>query len=67
MQLLEIAKALSLNAKMLIMDEPTSSLTSTEIEFLHRIINNLRSDGVTTLYISHKLEEVLYIARHAIP
>lgn len=62
MQLLEIAKALSLNAKMLIMDEPTSSLTSTEIEFLHGIINNLRSDGVTTLYISHKLEEVLYIA-----
>jgi ABC-type sugar transport system ATPase subunit len=62
MQLLEIAKALSLNAKMLIMDEPTSSLTNTEIDFLLKIIDNLRNDGVTTLYISHKLEEVLRIA-----
>jgi ABC-type sugar transport system ATPase subunit len=62
MQLLEIAKALSLNAQMLIMDEPTSSLTNTEIDFLLKIINKLRMEGVTTLYISHKLEEVLFIA-----
>ncbi|MDR1903343.1 MAG: sugar ABC transporter ATP-binding protein [Treponema sp.] len=62
MQLLEIAKALSLNTKMIIMDEPTSSLTNTEIDFLFKIIEGLRTDGVTILYISHKLEEVLYIA-----
>ena len=52
MQLLEIAKAISINSKMLIMDEPTSSLTNTEIEFLITIINKLRSEGVSILYIS---------------
>jgi ABC-type sugar transport system ATPase subunit len=62
MQLLEIAKALSFNAQMLIMDEPSSSLTKTEIDFLLKIIDKLRKEGVTILYISHKLEEVLFIA-----
>jgi ABC-type sugar transport system ATPase subunit len=62
MQLLEIAKALSLNAKMLIMDEPTSSLTNSEIEFLLNIVDKLRSEGVAVLYISHKLEEIMRIA-----
>ncbi|MDR1929633.1 MAG: sugar ABC transporter ATP-binding protein [Treponema sp.] len=62
MQLLEIVKALSLEARMLIMDEPTSSLTSGEIDFLLRIVDKLRQEGVSTLYISHKLEEVMFIA-----
>jgi ABC-type sugar transport system ATPase subunit len=62
MQLLEIVKALSLEARMLIMDEPTSSLTSSEIDFLLKIVDKLRQEGVSTLYISHKLEEVMFIA-----
>jgi ABC-type sugar transport system ATPase subunit len=62
MQLLEIAKAISLDSKMLIMDEPTSSLTNTEIEFLINIIKGLQKSGVSILYISHKLEEIMEIA-----
>lgn len=62
MQLLEIAKAISLNSKMLIMDEPSSSLTNTEIVFLINIIRKLKNEGVSILYISHKLEEVMEIA-----
>ncbi len=62
MQLLEIAKAISLNARMLIMDEPTSSLTTKEIDFLLKIVDNLRKKGVSILYISHKLEEIMRIA-----
>ncbi len=62
MQLLEICKAISLNAQMLIMDEPTSSLTNAEIEFLLNIVDRLRQQGVAILYISHKLEEIMKIA-----
>ena len=62
MQLLEIAKAISLNSKMLIMDEPTSSLTNAEIVFLMSIIKKLKDEGVSILYISHKLEEIMEIA-----
>jgi ABC-type sugar transport system ATPase subunit len=62
MQLLEIAKAISLDARMLIMDEPTSTLTTGEIEFLLKIVDGLRQKGVAILYISHKLEEVMKIA-----
>jgi ABC-type sugar transport system ATPase subunit len=62
MQLLEIVKALSLEARMLIMDEPTSSLTTGEIEFLLKVVDRLRSEGVAILYISHKLEEIMTIA-----
>jgi ABC-type sugar transport system ATPase subunit len=62
MQLLEIAKAISLDARMLIMDEPTSTLTTGEIEFLLKIVDGLRRKGVAILYISHKLEEVMKIA-----
>ncbi len=62
MQLLEIAKAMSLDARMLIMDEPTASLTTGEIEFLLRIVDSLRSKGAAILYISHKLEEIMRIA-----
>jgi ribose transport system ATP-binding protein len=57
-QLVEIAKALSQNARILIMDEPTSSLTLTETERLLSIIKELRSDGVSIVYISHRLGEI---------
>ena len=62
MQLLEIVKALSLKSSMLIMDEPTSSLTNTEIDFLLKVVEQLRKDGFAILYISHKLEEIMAIA-----
>ncbi len=62
MQLLEIAKAMSLDARMLIMDEPTSSLTAGEVEFLLAIVDSLRKKGVAILYISHKLEEIMRMA-----
>ena len=62
MQLLEIVKALSLESRMLIMDEPTSSLTSVETDFLMEIVAQLRKEGIAILYISHKLEEVMAIS-----
>jgi ABC-type sugar transport system ATPase subunit len=61
-QLVEIAKALSLNAKILIMDEPTSALTESEVVRLYRVIEKLRSANVTILYISHKMDEVFRLA-----
>ena len=60
-QMVEIAKALSVHAKILIMDEPTSALTSREIKDLFRIIEKLRSSGCGIVYISHRLEELQYI------
>ena len=60
-QMVEIAKALSTNAKILIMDEPTSALTSNEIEELFKIINKLKSEGHGIVYISHRLEELAHI------
>lgn len=57
-QMVEIAKALSIHAKILIMDEPTSSLTAKEIEELFRIIRDLREKGCGIVYISHRLEEL---------
>ena len=62
MQLVEIVKAVSLDAKLLIMDEPTSSLTSPEIARLLEIMRGLRSNGVSILFITHKLEEILEVA-----
>jgi ABC-type sugar transport system ATPase subunit len=61
-QLIEIAKALSLEAEILIMDEPTSALTEAEVARLFRVIDRLRSRGVTILYISHKMDEVFRLA-----
>ena len=61
-QLLEIAKALSLSSEILIMDEPTSALTEAEVERLYRVIDSLRRDGVTILYISHKMDEVFRLS-----
>lgn len=60
-QMVEIAKALSTNARVLIMDEPTSSLTSREINDLFRIIRELKAKGCGIVYISHRLEELQYI------
>ncbi len=60
-QMVEIAKALSMNAKVLIMDEPTSALTAKEIDELFRIIRKLRDDGCGIVYISHRLEELQHI------
>ena len=57
-QMVEIAKALSTNARVLIMDEPTSALTAKEIEDLFRIIKKLKDDGCGIVYISHRLEEL---------
>ncbi len=60
-QLVEIAKALSYDAKIIVMDEPTSSLTSKEIELFFPIIETLRRAGITIIYISHKLDEIFHI------
>ena len=62
MQSVEIAKAVSANCKVLILDEPTSSLTSNEVEALFRIIEDLKADGVAIVYISHKMDEILRIS-----
>ncbi|MCD8138171.1 MAG: ATP-binding cassette domain-containing protein [Planctomycetaceae bacterium] len=61
-QMVEIAKAVSYHAKVLVLDEPTSSLTNQEVEHLFRIINKLRDTGVGIVYISHKMEEILAIS-----
>lgn len=61
-QQIEIAKAVSYNAKVIIMDEPTSSLTENEVEHLFRIIRDLVKKGVAIIYISHKIEEILQIS-----
>jgi len=61
-QVVEIAKALSQDPKLLIMDEPTASLTKNEVQNLFRIIKNLRNDGISIIYISHILEEVFEIS-----
>jgi ribose transport system ATP-binding protein len=61
-QLIEIAKALSLQSDILIMDEPTSALTEAEVSRLYRVIERLRQRGVTILYISHKMDEVFHLA-----
>jgi len=61
-QLVEIAKALSLEAEILIMDEPTSALTEAEVERLYRVIERLRERNVTILYISHKMDEVFRLS-----
>ncbi len=61
MQMLEIAKAFSYDAKVVIMDEPTSSLTEKEVNHLFTIINKLKEKGCGVVYISHKMEEIFAI------
>ncbi|MDR8391727.1 sugar ABC transporter ATP-binding protein [Aliifodinibius sp. S!AR15-10] len=60
-QMVEVAKALSLNARILIMDEPTAALSRHEIQQLFRIIRHLKKQGVAVIYISHRLEEIFEI------
>jgi ABC-type sugar transport system ATPase subunit len=61
-QLVEIIKAVSINAKVVIMDEPTSSLTQNETDILFRIINSLKDKGISIIFITHRLDEVFQIA-----
>ncbi|RPF47881.1 monosaccharide ABC transporter ATP-binding protein (CUT2 family) [Hydrogenoanaerobacterium saccharovorans] len=62
MQSVEIAKAVSADCRVLILDEPTSSLTANEVEALFEIIENLKAKGVSIVYISHKMDEILRIS-----
>ena len=57
-QMIDIAKALSYHSQIIVMDEPTDSLTNTEIETLFEIVRKLKEDGITVIYISHRLEEL---------
>ncbi len=61
-QIVEIAKAISNNSKLIIMDEPTSAITETEVELLFDTIKKLKQSGITFIYISHKLDEIFAIA-----
>ncbi len=61
MQMVEIAKAISYDAKLIIMDEPTSALTNKEVEQLYKIIRRLKEEGKAIIYISHKLDEIFTI------
>ena len=61
-QMVEIAKAVSYNAKIVVLDEPTSSLTENEVEHLFKIIEQLTARGVGIIYISHKMDEILRIS-----
>ena len=62
LQAIEIAKAVSYDARVIIMDEPTSSLTVAETEHLFKIIRRLKAEGRSIIYISHRLEEIFTIA-----
>jgi inositol transport system ATP-binding protein len=61
-QMVEIAKAISYDARLIIMDEPTSAISEREVEHLHRMIRSLRSTGVAVIYITHKMDEVFRIS-----
>jgi ribose transport system ATP-binding protein len=61
-QIVEIAKAISQDAKILIMDEPSAPLTQSEAEQMYRIVDNLKASGVTIIYISHRLEEIFRLS-----
>ncbi len=65
-QIIEIARALSVDARILIMDEPTSALSATEVEVLFKVIRDLTGRGVSIVYISHHLEEALEITDYAV-
>jgi inositol transport system ATP-binding protein len=61
-QMVEIAKAISFDSKIIIMDEPTSAITETEVAHLHRMIDVLRANGTAIIYITHKMDEVFKIS-----
>ncbi|KTR06172.1 sugar ABC transporter ATP-binding protein [Aureimonas ureilytica] len=65
-QIVEIARALSMKSRILIMDEPTSALSASEVEVLFKVIRDLTNRGVAIVYISHHLEEALQITDHAV-
>ena len=65
-QIVEIARALSVDSRILIMDEPTSALSATEVDVLFKVIRDLTAKGVSIVYISHHLEEALQITHHAV-
>ncbi len=65
-QIVEIARALSVDSRILIMDEPTSALSATEVEVLFRVIHDLTAKGVSIVYISHHLEEALQVTDYAV-
>ncbi len=65
-QIVEIARALSVNSRILIMDEPTSALSASEVEVLFKVVRDLTERGVSIVYISHHLEEALTITDHAV-
>lgn len=61
-QMLEIVKAVAFYAQVIIMDEPTSSISNKEVEFLFKTIDRLKRQGISFLYISHKMDEIFRIA-----
>jgi ABC-type sugar transport system ATPase subunit len=61
-QLVEIARAISMNARVLLLDEPTSSLTETEVESLFGLVRSLKSRGLTTIFVSHRMSELFALA-----
>jgi ABC-type sugar transport system ATPase subunit len=61
-QLVEIARAISMNARLLLLDEPTSSLTETEVESLFELVRSLKSRGLTTIFVSHRMNELFALA-----
>ncbi|QDP96657.1 sugar ABC transporter ATP-binding protein [Microlunatus elymi] len=65
-QMVEIARALAQDARILIMDEPTSALSASEVEVLFKVIDDLTTDGVSIVYISHHLEEALEVSDYAV-
>ncbi len=62
MQMVEIAKAIVKNVKILIMDEPTAPLTNNEVDILLNLVENLKREGVTIIYVSHRMDEIYRIA-----
>jgi inositol transport system ATP-binding protein len=63
-QMVEIAKAISYDSRLIIMDEPTSAISEREVEHLHRMIRSLRESGASVIYITHKMDEVFRISDH---